>query len=238
MDMPYAVIEAGLANKKETTVGFQLVSVDFEAEAAFADICHGEVFCLLHPGGGAIFTLAQEVVYGADWRLVDGFDLRFHGGEVRVFEWYGVKLEGDCDNSMSVGAWQITASNSLSMYPAGKYSAGIVYLRHMRWLIYLFSVYILVLSGIPCKAADNCCADEIALTHPSQDQDTGDQKRPSPCAPFFTCGAYHGVVVPDGPAHVMVSVPAPRITYPSYADGLLHRHHVAVWQPPKMAIPA
>lgn len=67
MDMPDAVVEAGLANEKETAVGLQLVFVDFETEAAFADVSHGEVFCLFHRGGGTFLTLAQEVVYCADW---------------------------------------------------------------------------------------------------------------------------------------------------------------------------
>ena len=68
----------------------------------------------------------------------------------------------------------------------------------MKWLVYLFSFYVLLLSGIPCSADDNCCADEITCaTEPGKPAHDPDHKPACPCSPFFACGACHGIVVPS-----------------------------------------
>ena len=105
----------------------------------------------------------------------------------------------------------------------------------MKVFFCLFAVYILVLAGIPCRADDGCCADEIAVngTHSSTEKHPG---YPCPCSPFFACGACHGFVIPcfDLPltAHRHVVAVRPAI----YQGRQLADFHAAIWQPPKPAM--
>ena len=66
----------------------------------------------------------------------------------------------------------------------------------MKLLICLFSIYILILSGIPCSADDECCPDEISHVAKTERGSSSDNKPISPCSPFFACGACHGVTIP------------------------------------------
>jgi hypothetical protein len=97
----------------------------------------------------------------------------------------------------------------------------------MKWFVYIFSFYILVLSDIPCSAGDDCCNDEQA--------NHSDDKPTSPCAPFFACGTYHGVTIPDIFTELPKEVP-PTITLQYfYKEQALPHFSTSIWQPPKTA---
>lgn len=106
----------------------------------------------------------------------------------------------------------------------------------MKWLVCLFSLYILLLSGIPCNADDDCCIDEISVTT-SQNEETPDpdHKPACPCSPFFACGACHGVVVPN--TNIEFSNAIPPVIKPQYfyTERFLPGFQPAIWQPPKTA---
>lgn len=107
----------------------------------------------------------------------------------------------------------------------------------MKWLLCLFSLYILVLAGIPCRADDECCIEEtIANAAPAQpDKQTQHPRYPVPCSPFFACGACHGFVIPDIALVVPQHQPhrAPKQTL--YRTAALPDFTRAIWQPPKSA---
>lgn len=102
----------------------------------------------------------------------------------------------------------------------------------MKWFVCLFAFYILVLSGIPCNADDDCCIDEIAATSnkPSTDND---HKPMSPCAPLFACGAYHGVTIPDITIELPKAVRPFIVTRYFYKEQALSDFSTSIWQPPK-----
>jgi hypothetical protein len=107
----------------------------------------------------------------------------------------------------------------------------------MKWLLYLFSLYILVLSGIPCRADDDCCIEETFANaaHPQPEKTGQHPSYPSPCSPFFACGANHGVVIPDlriqlvQPFHLQAKLPF------FYTERSLAAFVSSIWQPPKAA---
>jgi len=104
----------------------------------------------------------------------------------------------------------------------------------MKWFVYLFACYILLLSGIPCNAADECCASEINNTTAANGQkDKSDHQPTSPCSPFFTCNNCHGVVLPDikieFTGHLL---PRPRLSF-QYTEQRLADYPSTIWQPPQ-----
>jgi hypothetical protein len=98
----------------------------------------------------------------------------------------------------------------------------------MKVFLCLFSLYILLLSGIPCRADDDCCAQEIAANAPHPKKEY-----PQPCSPFFACGACHGFVIPyfdlPTPAH-QSGQPVKQAVYKNQP---LPDFHASIWQPPR-----
>jgi hypothetical protein len=104
----------------------------------------------------------------------------------------------------------------------------------MKWFVYLFSLYILILSGIPCNADDDCCIDEISVTSiPNKQTGDTDHKPVCPCSPFFACNTCHGVVVPNNSIEFLrVSLPVAKQQY-NYIEQPLLDFPSSIWQPPK-----
>ena len=106
----------------------------------------------------------------------------------------------------------------------------------MKLLVCLFSFYVLLLSGVPCNANDDCCNDETTQTtiHNKQKQDT-DHTPSCPCSPFFACGACHAVVIPNNYVEfVSILQPVAKLQY-FYAVQPLPDFPPVIWQPPKTA---
>ncbi|ANH83117.1 hypothetical protein A8C56_20940 [Niabella ginsenosidivorans] len=106
----------------------------------------------------------------------------------------------------------------------------------MKWFVYLFAFYVLLLSGIPCKADDGCCMEEITQMYPMKKQAPDTAPRPAcPCSPFFACGACHGVTLPR--YHIEFSCPLPANTqlHAVYTEQFLFYFLPSIWQPPKTA---
>ncbi|RXK80436.1 DUF6660 family protein [Filimonas effusa] len=108
----------------------------------------------------------------------------------------------------------------------------------MKWLVFLFSLYVLVLSGIPCSADDDCCIEESRSLTSSQHEKSSDSdhKPMSPCSPFFACGACHGITLPVltvicAPEYVPVLVEKTSF----YQEYIKFDFHSNIWQPPKRA---
>src|SRR5882757_311090 len=103
----------------------------------------------------------------------------------------------------------------------------------MKRLLFLFPLYILFLSGVPCSPNDRCCAEELCITAPTGDKTTKDQPSNLPCSPFFPCGACHGVVIPDHKIQLVQSPPAAAKPQTLYTESPLLVFSPAIWQPPK-----
>ncbi|MBD2701252.1 hypothetical protein IC229_11435 [Spirosoma sp. BT702] len=108
----------------------------------------------------------------------------------------------------------------------------------MRLVISLFSVWLLLLSGLPCPDAE-CHAHEnrAAATSPSHPADDHDHGHKAPCSPFCHCATCLGFSTPQPfryyvPIELPESSPARQVfTYlsPSHADVTS-----GIWQPPKL----
>jgi hypothetical protein len=105
----------------------------------------------------------------------------------------------------------------------------------MKLFFYLFSLYILVLAGIPCQADDDCCVDEIAMNaaHSPVNKTDKHPGYPGPCSPFFACGACHGFVVPTFGLTLCISWPVEAMPQAIYKSQALPDFHAIIWQPPK-----
>ncbi|NLR78388.1 hypothetical protein [Chitinophaga eiseniae] len=105
----------------------------------------------------------------------------------------------------------------------------------MKWLVYLFSLYVLLLTGVPCEADDDCCSNFTALTE-HQESGTGKNHKPvSPCSPFFACGAIHAIVVPEPYRAKPLLLQPVTNTHSDYIEPALRDFPPSIWQPPKQA---
>jgi hypothetical protein len=105
----------------------------------------------------------------------------------------------------------------------------------MKRLLYLFPLYILLLSFVPCKADDGCCEEEINAAAAQHQNNFPDNKPGLPCSPFFACGASHGFIIPV-PGLLLQSTKlrgAPR--HILYIAETLPDFPASVFQPPRAA---
>lgn len=103
----------------------------------------------------------------------------------------------------------------------------------MKRLLYLLPLYILLLSGIPCKADDGCCAEETNAAAGQHRDQLPDEKPTLPCSPFFACGACHGFIIPETTVPLLPPVFYPRRHTPLVAAHYLGDFSATAWQPPR-----
>jgi hypothetical protein len=106
----------------------------------------------------------------------------------------------------------------------------------MKWLLVLFSLYIVTLSGIPCDCREDAFICEATTSANSHDHDTDHQKQDCPCSPFFACSSSHGVVVPEGIIKIAKPVYSkePQVFH-SYKENIISQYAFAIFQPPRLA---
>ncbi|HEU4556129.1 MAG TPA: hypothetical protein VFS25_24995 [Chitinophaga sp.] len=103
----------------------------------------------------------------------------------------------------------------------------------MKWLVYLCSLYVLLLSGIPCSADDDCCKGLMEQAIPRDNHNASKEHNPvSPCSPFFAC-AVHAIVVPETYMVKPVVLPPVAKLHGEYIEPQLHGFFPSIWQPPK-----
>ncbi|RYF68497.1 MAG: hypothetical protein EOO39_19310 [Cytophagaceae bacterium] len=105
----------------------------------------------------------------------------------------------------------------------------------MKGVLYLFSVWLLLLTGLPCPDAEcHAHTDKVTQTAGAPSDDEHEHK--APCSPFCHCATCPGFSVPRPfsyarPSELSATSPSRLVfTYhsPSQATVLS-----AVWQPPK-----
>lgn len=94
----------------------------------------------------------------------------------------------------------------------------------MKWFLCLFSLYIVLLSGISCAADDECCSNPM---------EQRDHKPVSPCSPFFACGAIHAIEVPETFRAKPILIQPIAQLHKEYITPQLSDFFPSIWQPPK-----
>ncbi|NDU95118.1 DUF6660 family protein [Spirosoma terrae] len=106
----------------------------------------------------------------------------------------------------------------------------------MKVVVYVFSLWILLLSGLPCPDAD-CHAHERVTANTATSQHTDEQDHKAPCSPFCHCATCLGFSVPlpfgyTRPAQSMTAGLSQQIF--TYLSPFLADVARSVWQPPKL----
>ncbi|HEY6900708.1 MAG TPA: hypothetical protein VI233_08705, partial [Puia sp.] len=104
-----------------------------------------------------------------------------------------------------------------------------------KLLLCLFSLYLLVLAGIPCRADDNCCIEEVAANAARPQPAKGRPEYPQPCSPLFACGTCHGFLVPEYNTGLAPYDAIPAIHGAVYHSQPLPDFSPSIWQPPQIA---
>jgi hypothetical protein len=105
----------------------------------------------------------------------------------------------------------------------------------MKYLAFLFTIYVLALSAWPC------CGNEADLPSGHQDScvTTSDNhsnahESPHACSPFFHASTYHAFVAASTATKAPSLVVADRkSTFPDYQDCALTLFPGDIWQPPQ-----
>ncbi|WP_212003841.1 DUF6660 family protein [Chitinophaga sp. HK235] len=107
----------------------------------------------------------------------------------------------------------------------------------MKWLLFIFSIYVLTLSAVPCCGNDYCCEEETALTKDSQQHNEHENhnKPELPCSPFFSCNTCHGVVIPEITKSEPETIPLPGNIYYDHTKQSLPEFPTSIWQPPQLS---
>jgi hypothetical protein len=104
----------------------------------------------------------------------------------------------------------------------------------MKWFVYLFSLYLLTLSGFTCEGDSDCCSDQ--RTRQSSSTHHGDEHQThGTCVPFLACGACNSIL----PNEILVSLPEQVSAIDSvpfyYLETAWTNAPGWIWQPPQIS---
>lgn len=106
----------------------------------------------------------------------------------------------------------------------------------MKWVIYIFSLYLLFLSAIPCLDAHEGEHHHHAEAQVCADMDAGHSEG---CSPLCACACCGLIIEPTIRFAVTVAVPrypsAKQIKFADYEDNLIPSFLVSIWHPPRLA---
>ncbi|HJT72872.1 MAG TPA: hypothetical protein VJ720_02615 [Chitinophaga sp.] len=94
----------------------------------------------------------------------------------------------------------------------------------MKIFTFILSIYVLLMTVIPCCSFDNCAADEPVSRH---------EEPKGICSPFFSC---HNCSIPVVLEKTMQVEPATETTSPRYREYIetyLPGYTATCWNPPK-----
>jgi len=103
----------------------------------------------------------------------------------------------------------------------------------MKFLIALFSLYILTLSCVPCSCEDDCAESEISTTATNDHQQEKDF-----CTPFCTCSCCHIMATT-----LKLNPLTPKATVFNQSEKLFETdqrfssyNNRPIWQPPQLSV--
>ncbi|MGV7107278.1 DUF6660 family protein [Flavobacterium sp. U410] len=106
----------------------------------------------------------------------------------------------------------------------------------MKFFVYIFSIYILALSIVPCSDAYNDCKSNIAIKELPQSHDHKSDHN-DVCSPFCTCTCCS---VSANPKYATFTIKAvkliiiSKIAFPQRDFLFTSNFHGSIWQPPKI----
>lgn len=104
----------------------------------------------------------------------------------------------------------------------------------MKWFVYLFTLYLLTLSGLTCKADSDCCKDEMAEQTSTGHHDD-DHKTHSACVPFLACGACNSILQGEISVELLKKAVKLERAYFHYHESAWTNAPGSIWQPPQIA---
>lgn len=108
------------------------------------------------------------------------------------------------------------------------------YLCRMKLLPLLFSLYILLLSCIPCSD-NNVCSDSTAAFDISAPTHDDHDHHNDLCSPFCVCICCGMSIVPGYTFTASAAeIHTHQTTSPTYASHFISEVYVNIWQPPKI----
>ena len=100
----------------------------------------------------------------------------------------------------------------------------------MRYLAFILSLYVLVLTAVPCVDVQITSFESAQQSHQDHHQGEGDH-----CSPFCTCNCCATSVIFQDFQVQLNSFAFIEKQYSFYATGSYHGPVTAIWQPPKIA---
>ena len=104
------------------------------------------------------------------------------------------------------------------------------YFCKVKLLSYIFAVYLILLSAIPCCTFDNCDGDKSteALTKEKEEKDNGN------CSPFFSCEGCATASISTALWELDFFSPPLISVFPNHLQQQLSKAEYDFWQPPKI----
>ncbi len=106
----------------------------------------------------------------------------------------------------------------------------------MKFFTYIFGIYILALSIMPCSDVYNVSKSnaEVTISENSHEHKTDHNDR---CSPFCTCACCSIAANPKFAAfkiHIEKSIVTSKITFPRRDFSFVSNYFGSIWQPPKI----
>ncbi|RAJ79248.1 hypothetical protein CLV59_106309 [Chitinophaga dinghuensis] len=106
----------------------------------------------------------------------------------------------------------------------------------MRLFIFIFSIYILVLSCIPCTDAEGAANNLIKTEQLTSSNPDHLSPQPDFCSPLCICNCCNVHVVPVTTTFPAVFHPLEEYIFPNMITSLHPSAAAAIWQPPRTVI--
>jgi hypothetical protein len=103
----------------------------------------------------------------------------------------------------------------------------------VKAVFFILSFYLLLLSGIPCCAVDQC-PDDKTMAGQSSTHGLEDDKGCNNCSPFFSCAGCAAVSATIEPLYFnILSLPVKQV-YTGFLSPFVSDVHFDFWQPPRL----
>ncbi|MEQ7799448.1 hypothetical protein ABDJ41_06505 [Pedobacter sp. ASV1-7] len=106
----------------------------------------------------------------------------------------------------------------------------------MRYLAFIFTIYIMALSAWPCCGDENSISsnhEDVCLSSTEHQKDN--HEHPDACSPFFHASNYHVFVTSPAITNTPAIANAEQISdYPEYKDAAVILFPGDIWQPPQL----
>ncbi|AEI52064.1 DUF6660 family protein [Runella slithyformis] len=113
----------------------------------------------------------------------------------------------------------------------------LAYICRVKILAVILSMYLLVLSGLPCRDGEDCNALNNGKISSSKTNHTDHHSDTKSCSPFCTCcgsvislGFHSPVSVPDNQTSFFTQ----KVKIAFYNDSFFSNFYGNIWQPPKI----